>query len=143
MMKIIALYAAANSGKTTTLQKVISYFKPKLEINGDQRVVIEIQNMKVAVTTFGDDADEIKQNFVFAQQNHCEVLLTASRSKGGSVTMLYEIQKECSLEIDWIKKAVLSEQLNNQGFDELHTLEARYLVNYLYQEIDLLKTEKA
>lgn len=56
--------------------------------------------------------------------------------------MLYKIAKDHLLEIDWIKKAVLSNKLNNKEFDELHSLEAKYLVNYLYQNVNLLAKEK-
>lgn len=142
MKKIIALYAPSNSGKTSTLQKVISHFKSNEKIGIDQRIVVEIQNIKIAITTFGDNADEIEQNFVFTQQNHCEIMLTASRTKGSSVTMLHKIEKEVSLEIDWIKKAILSNKLNNEEFDELNALEAKCLVNYLYQNVNLLVKEK-
>lgn len=142
MREIIAFYAAADNGKTSTLQKVISHFKPDLKMNGDQRIVIEIQNKKVAITTFGDNAEEIEQNFKFAEQNYCEIWLTASRTKGCSVDMLYKIAKDHLLEIDWVKKAVLSNKLNNKEFDELHSLEAKYLVNYLYQNVNLLVKEK-
>lgn len=143
MEKIIALYAPSNSGKTRTLQKVISHFKLNEKIESDQRIVLEIRKVKIAITTFGDNADEIEQNFKFAHQNHCEILLTASRTKGGSVNMLYKIVEDNSLQIDWIKKAVLSDKLKNENFETLHSLESRCLVDYLYQAVDLLNMEKA
>ena len=88
-MKIIALYATKDRGKTSTLNKLIdllSLIADSYELNRDYetKAYFEINNKGIVVCTAGDDDEEIKANIAFLQKsNHKkDLFVTASHTRG-------------------------------------------------------------
>ena len=101
MKKIIALWGRADIGKTTTLNYLIRLLDKSKEgeerpLNKDRRVVISYGNKKIAVTTLGD-------NF---EKNDCDILVTATRTRGKTVDTINKYCKENKAEVIWIKKEI-------------------------------------
>ena len=111
MKKIIALWGRADIGKTTTLNYLIRLLDKSKEeeerpLNKDRRVVISYGNKKIAVTTLGDNIEEIDINIDFFEKNDCDILVTATRTRGKTVDTINKYCKENKAEVIWIKKEI-------------------------------------
>jgi Cdc6-like AAA superfamily ATPase len=119
LTKIIALYGAANTGKTTTLNYLIDLLKKAQSLSdystisiedcgdkrhADQRVVVEIQGLKIAITTSGDNGTELKRNIEYFKQNDCDIAITATRTRGYSVEELKGFSNVAGLNVERIRK---------------------------------------
>ena len=120
MKKIIALYGTGSTGKTSTLNCLIGLLDPLLEKEPskwgkDRREILQCQEKIVIVTTPGDNYNEIKENIEFFQKEKGDILITATRTRGYTVTTLEEHAQSKNIEIDWIKKntaVILLEKIN-------------------------------
>ena len=106
-MRLIALTDAANRGKTTSITIAKNEFLEDPEVNSpreltayfqvlsnkDFRTVIELlDGYRIAFCTGGDDAATVTDNYQYAVQYNCQLLVTASRiSKNTSWRKLSEI----------------------------------------------------
>lgn len=121
MKTIIVLYRRANTGKTTTLNYLIGLLdKSKEEMQSltkDRRVTISYGNKSIAVTTQGDNENEINKNIKFFEKEDCDILVTATRSKGQTPRAIYNYHKEINAKIIWIEKNLsgTSEDTINQA----------------------------
>lgn len=109
MKKIIALYGAANKGKTTTLNILVDLLAVvsdcyNIERHYDSKAMFVINNKNIGVCTSGDNQEEIKNNIEFFYKNECEIIITATRTKGEGVSELEKFTKKQGIEIDWIMK---------------------------------------
>lgn len=109
MKKIIALYGAANKGKTTTLNILVDLLAVvsdyyNIERYYDSKAMFVINKKNIGVCTPGDNQEEIKKNIDFFNKNECEIIITATRTKGDGVTELEKFTKKQGIEIDWIIK---------------------------------------
>lgn len=109
MQKIIALYAPANKGKTTTLNILIDL----LSIVSSECNVWKtkegwgwfvINDKVVGVCTPGDNQTVIKENIDYFNKNECDIVVTATRTKGCTVKELEKLEKKEKCPIEWIKK---------------------------------------
>lgn len=87
MKKVIALYGAANRGKSTTLNILMDLLVEvsdycNLEKNCDGKGLFVIKNKTIGVCTSGDNQEEIKNNIEFFKKNECEIIVTSTRTKG-------------------------------------------------------------
>lgn len=121
MKKIIALYRRAETGKTSTLNLLIELLdkNEKAEENRlteDRRVSISYGSKKIAVTTWGDNEDELKENIKYFEKKDCDILVTATRTRGETTEILNDYAKEINTEIIWIEKNLSAslEELINQ-----------------------------
>lgn len=121
MKKIIALYRRGNTGKTHTLNHLITLLDKSEEVYSvdfakDRRVSISYGNTKIAVTTWGDNGDELKKNIEFFEEENCDILVTATRTRGETTEILNDYATKIDTKIKWIKKnlAELLEDLINQ-----------------------------
>ncbi len=121
MKKIIALYRRAETGKTSTLNLLIELLdkNEKAEENRltkDRRVSISYGSKKIAVTTWGDNEVELKENIKYFEKEDCDILVTATRTRGETSEILNDYAKEINTEIIWIEKNLSAslEELINQ-----------------------------
>lgn len=121
MKKIIALYGCADTGKTHTLNHLIGLLDKTKEVYGDDlakdgRAFIPYGNKKIAVTTWGDNGDELKKNIEFFEEGNCDILVTATRTRGGSSKNLNDYASENGIKIVWIEKntSIILKDLINQ-----------------------------
>ena len=107
-MKVIALYEVANTGKTTTLNLLNDLLNPDNPITDgkDHRRSITYKGKTIFIATPGDNKAEIDENIKRARKENCDILVTASRTKGYGKELLKEQFKN----IRWIKKDVADQQ---------------------------------
>ncbi len=121
MKKIIALYRRANTGKTNTLNHLIGLLDKTQEVYGDdlakdRRVSIAYGNKEIAVTTWGDNGNELNENIKFFEEGNCDILVTATRTWGGSSEKLNDYASKNGIKIVWIEKntSIILKDLINQ-----------------------------
>ncbi len=121
MKKIIALYRRAETGKTSTLNLLIELLDKNKKVEEerlieDRRVSISYGSKKIAVTTWGDNGFELKENIKFFEKENCDILVTATRTRGETTEILTDYAKEIDTEIIWIEKNISKklEDLINQ-----------------------------
>ena len=120
MKKIIALYRCANMGKTHTLNHLIELLNKNRKMCSkalaeDRRESILYNGKKIAVTTWGDNGFELKENINYFEKEDCDILVTATRTRGETTEILNDYAKEINTEIIWIEKnlsASLDELIN-------------------------------
>ena len=110
-MKIIALYATRNRGKTTTLNKLIdllSLVAGYYEINraGETCAYFEINGKGVTVCTPGDNEEAIKANikFFMNKEHKKDVLVTTSHKWGETVNEINDFTDKKKADLVWVKK---------------------------------------
>nr|WP_318660111.1 hypothetical protein [uncultured Treponema sp.] len=132
MKRVIALYASANKGKTTTLNRLIDllslisdYYEKCRSDEG--WAYFEIRGLKVVVCTPGDSKVEVKENIKFSQKYDCDIFVTATRTKGETTREMERFTNKKDVNLVWIKKDT-DEQVNN--------LFAANIFNLIIKEID-------
>ncbi|EHG21964.1 hypothetical protein HMPREF9332_01645 [Alloprevotella rava F0323] len=122
MKKIIALYRSAETGKTSTLNLLIELLDKNKKVEEerlieDRRVSISYGSKKIAVTTWGDNGFELKENIKFFEKENCDILVTATRTRGETTEILNDYAKEIDTDIIWIEKNISAklEELINQS----------------------------
>lgn len=122
MKKIIALYRSAETGKTSTLNLLIELLDKNKKVEEerlieDRRVSISYGSKKIAVTTWGDNGFELKENIKFFEKENCDILVTATRTRGETTGILNDYAKEIDTDIIWIEKNISAklEELINQS----------------------------
>lgn len=109
-MVIYVLSASANSGKTTTLNRLANYMHahpakyvigagvptpPILPSTSDDQYWFDVRGCKVqrvGISTAGDTPSEIRSAFNYFVSNACDVGFVASRTYGATVD---EIETQC------------------------------------------------
>lgn len=109
MTAIICLYGPANVGKTQTLNKLIGILDPNQRVDPenlscDQQKVVVYNGHQIAITTAGDNRSELKQNIEFFREEGCDILVTATRTRGGSSEEANKFSQEVSCKITWLRK---------------------------------------
>lgn len=110
MKKIIALYASANKGKTTTLNKLIDLLEvvadsyEKIRINNESKAWFEVFGKKIVVCTAGDYGLATQENIDFAQKYEYDIFVTATRTKGETTDEIMEFTKQDEAELLWRSK---------------------------------------
>lgn len=112
MPRIIALYGHADSGKTAT----INYLRELLRIKGcstvsnehrhdDHNETFIVDGKRVVLTPGGDNEDIINSNIAYFERKHGDILVTATRSRGGSVNRLGDYARTIGIDIEWVRKS--------------------------------------
>lgn len=101
---IIALYGPENTGKTTTLNFLIELLGGTRG-EGDRRILLPYGEKKIAITTWGDNKWQLQGNVDFFKKESCDIYVTATRTRGGSVVELEKFEKKIGAEIIWISKS--------------------------------------
>lgn len=121
MKKIIGLYGRANTGKTTTLKRLIRLFGEKA--NGEKPVTIDdYRGKKIVIAPGGDTLGVVKANVKTFKEEKADILVSATRTKGGSQDALKEHAKKIGTDVIWVGKnhsASLHEFINEVQVQEL------------------------
>lgn len=89
-MRIIALKGRGKCGKSETLgihlRRILKERNgiPYEECRPDARELIKVNGKVVDICPPGDNADEVIRNIAFVEEHPCDVLFTATRTRGGS-----------------------------------------------------------
>ena len=121
MKKIIGLYGLPNTGKTTTLKRLIRLFGEKA--NGEKPVTIDdYRGKKIVIAPGGDTLGVVKANVKTFKEEKADILVSATRTKGGSQDALKGHAKKIGTDVIWVGKnhsASLHEFINEVQVQEL------------------------
>lgn len=134
-MKIIGLYGHSNCGKTQTL----NFLREMLRQNGeslsknaphqdDEPETFLYHGLIVCVAPGGDNEDVVRANVRYFKSKNCDVAITATRCKGGSVTALHDYEQEMGTEILWFAKSY-EYNLSSQTQELCNQETARFLMS--------------
>lgn len=136
-MRIIGLYGHSNCGKSTTLNMLKELLRKEGKSissqphpASDTPETFEYKGKVVCVAPGGDNEEVVENNVQYFKSKNCDVAISATRCKGGSVTALQKYEKEMCVKIDWKPKSYeynLSEATQQQCNQETAT----YLFNNL------------
>ncbi len=110
MKKIIALYASSNKGKTTTLNKLIDLLEQLSDnyeikrIYNESYAYFEFSDKNIVVCTKGDYDYILQENISFATEHNYDIFVTATRTKGGTVTETENFKQSENAELYWFPK---------------------------------------
>lgn len=102
---IICLYATANRGKTKTIRGLfLRLGGNKNAFNGKHDFVSEVNfgNKKIGFASQGDPNSTQKADIEQLAMNNCDIIVTASRTKGGTVDNVSEIANRYGYVVVWI-----------------------------------------
>ena len=101
---IICLYAKANCGKTKTIRSLF------LKLGGDKNVLegthdfvgsVNFGNKKIGFVSEGDPGSPQWENIEPLAQNNCDIIVTASRTKGDTVNNIFDIANKYGYTVVW------------------------------------------
>lgn len=112
---IYVLCGHSNCGKTATL----SYLRELLQKQGesthlqfphdpnyaDRRETFLLDGKTICLTPGGDADCVVKDNLVYFEEQSADILVTASRSRGGTVDAIEEYCKNNDIHVERIKKS--------------------------------------
>ena len=112
MHKILVIYGHANCGKSETINFVRELIRQdggeSTASNvraGDQNETFLYKGQIVCICPGGDTEDIVKRNFVYASAKNADVIITASRTRGGTVEEVLRWEKELGVKTDWMQKS--------------------------------------
>ncbi|MBD2812347.1 hypothetical protein ID853_16030 [Xenorhabdus sp. Vera] len=137
MKKIFALKGSTRTGKTKTLKdhllkklatlsNSVPIYKSKDE-GYDVTVIFVINNIRVGVSTGGDNAKIIDENVGYLIKEECEIIISATRTKGGTIDAIKKLAGKEYL-IEWINKS-RTDNKNEQQQEELNKSDADIIFN--------------
>lgn len=111
-MLIIGLYGHSNCGKSATLNMMKELLRTagksvssKPHPGSDKPETFEYKGLTVCVAPGGDNEEVVRDNVRYFKSKNCDVAITATRCKGGSVTELQKFEKEMGVKIEWVPKS--------------------------------------
>lgn len=100
MKKLIALWGASRTGKTATLKQVHKLLEEKstnysteVRRHGDDlRDIFTINRLKVGIETAGDPGSQLKQSLRLFEQNDCDLIICATRTRGKTTDWINSLE---------------------------------------------------
>ena len=132
-MKVIALFGKGGIGKTTTLNLLNNLINPDNPITDgkDHRRTFTYKGKTISITTPGDNETEVKKNIQYVQDKNCDILVTASRTRGYGRKLLREQFKD----IHFIKKNVADQQ-EQDLVNEAQALDLQAIIDEVINELN-------
>ncbi len=133
MNKIIGLCGRAKVGKTSTLNLLIDLLEvhttgcampsPQTE---ERKMIFTYKGFIIGVGTAGDTDLAVADNCKFFDENRCDIVFSATRTRGGSWRELNKLANKHGLSIIWINKTIVS-----TGFDVINLEQANDLLSLI------------
>ena len=132
-MKVIALFGKSGIGKTTTLNLLNNLINPDNPITDgkDHRRTFTYKGKTISITTPGDNETEVKKNIQYVQDKNCDILVTASRTRGYG----WELLREQFKDIHFIKKNVADQQ-EQDLVNEAQALDLQAIIDEVINELN-------
>lgn len=139
MKRAYALVGIGDKGKTETLNLLIDLLDvsttncpmPTPTPTGENRKRwFNYKGFIVGIGTAGDNGGEVKLNCKYFIKHNCDVVFTATRTKGGSMHEIIDFCNKNDFEIHWIGKHVV-----NSNFAEINILQAKELFDLIFQKV--------
>ena len=112
MKRIIALYGHAGCGKSRTmniLRELIRENGKSISSNppyfGERRETFLFNGQVVCLCPGWDNGDIVKENFAYAASKNADIIITASRTRGESVNVIYEQEENLDIKAEWFHKS--------------------------------------
>lgn len=113
MKQIIAIYGHQNCGKSEELNHVRKLIRSNegvslstnLPCNGDKPETFEYKNQIIYVCPGGDTGDTVRSNYNYAYSKNADIIISASRSRGGSPGIVSEEGQKNGINIEWFQKS--------------------------------------
>ena len=83
----------------------------------DRKRVFLSKELKIGVATRGDNAYEVKENCKFFESNACDLVFTATRTRGGSCDEIKAYAKSKTAELKWEKKENILDLINRDLYN--------------------------
>ena len=112
-MKLIALYGRSSCGKSDTLNRLKDLLRQAGTSSisripypdSDKPETFLHKGLTVCVAPSGDVREIVEENLRYFTGKQCDVAVTASRTKGGTVDALTEFAANNGIGIDWVEKS--------------------------------------
>ncbi len=111
-MRIIGLYGHGNCGKSETLNELKELLRAAGKSisltehpNCDKPETFEYNGMVVCVAPGGDTREIVEENCQYFKMKGCDVAISTTRTKWGSVDALKEFAEIEGVEIEWVAKS--------------------------------------
>ena len=111
-MRIIGLYGHGQCGKSATLNEVKELLREagksiskKPHRYSESPETFEYEGQVACVAPAGDTREIVEANCRYFKQKGCDVAISATRTKGGSVDALNEFADSEGVKIEWIAKS--------------------------------------
>lgn len=111
-MRIIGLYGHGQCGKSATLNEVKELLRAvgksismQPHPHSESPETFEYNGHVVSVATAGDTREIVEANCRYFKQKGCDVAISATRTKGGSVDALNEFADSEGVKVEWIAKS--------------------------------------
>ena len=131
MTKVVGLYGKAETGKTMTLNLLIDILEsvttghempiPQSVLNNRRKSFI-YKGLNIGIGTWGDNEDEVRRNCGFFQDNNCDIVFSATRTKGRSRKALLKYAEENSTSVIWIKKRIADSDYESAALEQANKL---------------------
>lgn len=140
-MKIIALLGAQNVGKTETLLELTSLVKkaggseiePSFKYGG--AILLDYRGKRIGIATEGDTGKIQEMNCDYFKKNRCDIMFTATRTRGATVNKIHALAEELSATLIWATKSYYAinttTKPNHIQFKIMNKLEAQFLFNLI------------
>lgn len=109
---IYVLCGHSNCGKTDTLNCLREMLQSQAKSihlqfphGADRRETFILEGKTICLTPGGDADWVVKDNLVYFEEQSADILVTASRSRGGTVDAIEEYCKNNDIPVEWIKKS--------------------------------------
>lgn len=113
MKKVIAVWGAANTGKTKSIKRAYTMLTdayPGAEVeefwNGvDITVVITAEGAKLGIESQGDPTGQrLKKSLQRFVDIGCQLIICATRTRGSTCKVVEEFRKKNEYELEWLEK---------------------------------------
>lgn len=111
-MRIIGLYGRGQCGKSATLNELKELLRvagksisKQLHPYSESPETFEYKGQVICVALAGDTREIVEANCRYFKQKGCDVAISATRTKGGSVDSLNKIPDSEGVKVEWIAKS--------------------------------------
>ncbi len=141
---IIALWGASNTGKSTTLNLLIDelvanngWIKEEDDkYSPDRQVAIVFDNQIIGISTGGDYGETTKYACEFFDKHNCSIVITATRTKGETTSVLTEYASQDNLQITWVKKDSVQDSSIHLIVNLTQVKQIRSLISAMSKEME-------
>lgn len=109
--KVIAVWGAADVGKSATIKKTYDLLKAKFKtatiddifVGVDIKVVITINGTKIGIESQGDPGGRLERSLSSFVKIGCQVIICATRTRGQTVKAVEKLEPK--YEVLWLEQA--------------------------------------